>query len=58
MYTFIINPHSRSGKGLTIWHTVEAQLEQNIKGKPPHMSGSLPPTEPSVFLWFSAETAL
>lgn len=28
MYTFIINPHSRSGKGLTIWHTVEAQLEQ------------------------------
>ena len=28
MYTFIINPHSRSGKGHTIWQAVEAQLKQ------------------------------
>lgn len=28
MYTFIVNPHSRSGKGLTTWHVVEAELKR------------------------------
>ncbi len=28
MYTFIINPHSRSGRGLTVWNTVEEELKK------------------------------
>lgn len=32
MYYFVVNPHSRSGKGLAIWKQVEAYLkEHNIK---------------------------
>ncbi len=28
MYSFIINPNSRSGAGKTVWHTVQAELER------------------------------
>ena len=32
MYTFIVNPNSRSGRGISIWHRIEPVLKKKQTG--------------------------
>lgn len=40
MYYFIVNPHSRSGKGLGIWHKIQKQLDRDEIPYTVHMTES------------------